>query len=139
MSLIREDIDYLWMIDSDEVYKTKDIILMKQVLEQHQPTAVGVKSCTFYGGFTHYLTGFEQKKDNFLRIFKYEPGCDWVTHRPPTINYKNIKDYRHIDSDTLYESSGIQMYHYSYVFPEQVRKKIRNHNDNPIEINSKNK
>lgn len=124
MSLIKDDIDYLWMIDSDEVYKTEDIILMKQVLEQYQPTSVGVKSCTFYGGFTHYLTGFEQKTDNFLRIFKYETGCDWITHRPPTINYKNIKEYRHIDSDALYESTGIQMYHYSYTFPEQVRKKI---------------
>jgi len=124
MSLIREDIDYLWMIDSDEIYKHKDIELMKHTLQQYNPTSVGVRSCTFYGGFNHYLTGFEQNKDNFLRIFKYEPNCTWLTHRPPTINYKNITEKRHITSDTLYESTGVQMYHYSYTFPEQVRKKM---------------
>tara|TARA_R110002020_G_scaffold78506_5_gene197425 strand:- start:763 stop:1152 length:390 start_codon:yes stop_codon:yes gene_type:complete len=31
---------------------------------------------------------------------------------------------KHLDADTLYEQHGVQMYHYSYVFPEQVRKKI---------------
>lgn len=124
MSLIRDDIDYLWMIDSDEVYKHEDILLMKKVLKDYQPTSVGIQSCTFYGGFEYYLTGFEQNTDNFLRIFKYEPNCTWTTHRPPTINYKNITEKRHISSDTLYESTGIQMYHYSYTFPEQVKKKV---------------
>ena len=31
---------------------------------------------------------------------------------------------KHINSDELYEKTGVLMYHYSYVFPEQVRKKI---------------
>lgn len=124
MSLIHDDIDYLWMIDSDEVYKTEDIKLMIQILKEYSPTTVGVQSCSFYGGFSHYLTGFEQKRDNFLRIFKYEPNCTWKTHRPPTLNYKNLETQKHIASDNLFESTGIQMYHYSYTFPEQVRKKI---------------
>jgi hypothetical protein len=124
MSLVRDDIDYLWQIDADEIYKTEDIIKIKQMLETEKPTSVGIRSISFYGGFDHYLTGFELKTDNFLRIFKYEPGSYWKTHRPPTMYYKNEIIKKHLTSDYVYEKYGIQMYHYSYVFPKQVFTKI---------------
>lgn len=126
MDHINDDIDYVWNLDSDEVYKTQDIEKIIALLRQEKPTSVGVRSCSFYGGFDHYLTGFELNRDNFLRIFKYVPGSNWQTHRPPTIQYPvsaNITR-KHIDSDTLFQNADVQMYHYSYVFPEQVRKKI---------------
>ena len=101
------------------------------ILNVEKPTSVGIKSCSFYGGFDRYLTGFELKKDNFLRIFKYIKGSTWLTHRPPTITYppgSNIIK-KHIDSDTLYAKLGVQMYHYSYVFPDQVKKKVDYYKD----------
>jgi hypothetical protein len=126
MQHINHDIDYIWNLDSDEIFKTGDLLKMINYLNSQQPTSVGLRSCTFYGGFENYLTGFELAKDNFLRIFKYERGSNWLTHRPPTIIYPkeyNIQQ-KHIDSDTVYKDTGIQMYHYSYVFPNQVFKKI---------------
>jgi len=124
MQHISDDIDYIWNLDSDEVYKSEDIEKIIKLLEEEKPTSVGVRSCTFYGGFDRYLTGFELNKDNFLRIFKYMPGSTWATHRPPTIKYPVDIEKKHIDSDTLYKNTGVQMYHYSYVFPNQVYKKI---------------
>ncbi len=124
MNLINDDIDYLWMIDSDEVYKKEDIKKIVSFLEEHNPTSVGIRSLSFYGGFDRFLTGFEMKTDNFIRIFKYEPNCDWLTHRPPTIDYKRNIEKKHINSELLYSFTGAQMYHYSYVFPNQVKKKI---------------
>jgi len=121
---IRDDIDYLWMVDSDEVYTTEDILKMKTFLQKEMPTSVGVQSCTFYGGFTHYLTGFEQACDNFLRVFRYVKGSRWLSHRPPTIEYPYNIPRKHITSDSLFRETGIQMYHYSYVFPKQVSNKI---------------
>lgn len=123
MKHIRDDIDYLWMVDSDEVYKTADILTIKTMLEKEWPTSVGVQSCSFYGGFNHYLTGFELNTDNFLRIFRYIKGSTWLTHRPPTIRYPTEIPRKHINSDTLFKTYGVQMYHYSYVFPHQVYKK----------------
>ena len=123
MKEVRSDIDYIWQIDSDEIYTTEDILKIKNILETEQPTSVGVRSCSFYGGFDHYLTGFELNTDNFLRIFKYEPNVLWRDHRPPTLDYKNHYERKHINSDTLYERWGVQMYHYSYVFPRQVQEK----------------
>ena len=62
MEHINDDIDYIWNLDSDEVYKTEDIKNIINFLEKEKPTSVGVRSCSFYGGFGHYLTGFELKK-----------------------------------------------------------------------------
>ena len=122
---LRPDIDYLWMVDSDEVYRTDDILKLKAFLAAEQPTSVGMRSCSFYGGLDHFLTGFELKPDNFLRIFRFMPGCTWKTHRPPTIEYPTEVPRKHISSETLFQQTGIQMYHYSYVFPRQVDTKTR--------------
>ena len=123
---IRPDIDYLWNLDSDELYLQSDIEKMITFLEDEEPTSVGVRSKSFYGGFDDYLTGFELNRDNFLRLFRVTEGSTWLTHRPPTIQYPDGSDIvkKHIDSETLYKQTGIEMYHYSYVFPKQVKNKI---------------
>ena len=131
MQFINDDIDYVWNLDSDEVYKTEDLKKICQFLEEEKPTSVGIRSCSFYGGLDHYLTGFELAKDNFLRIFRFVKGCTWLTHRPPTIEYPHNTNIirKHMDSDSLYNSLEVQMYHYSYVFPDQVYKKISYYKD----------
>jgi hypothetical protein len=131
MQYINDDIEYVWNLDSDEIYKTDDLEKMINFLEKEQPSSVGVQSCSFYGGFNHYLTVFELNKDNFLRIFRYVKGSTWLTHRPPTIQYPSNSNIvkKHIDSETLFNETGIQMYHYSYVFPTQVSTKIGYYKD----------
>jgi hypothetical protein len=111
------------MVDSDEVYKTEDILKIKAFLTEETPTSVGVRSCSFYGGFDNTLTGFELKRDNFLRIFRYMHGCTWKSHRPPTIEYPVDIPRNHVSSEELFHRTGVQMYHYSYVFPRQVKTK----------------
>tara|TARA_R110000851_G_scaffold54271_5_gene128239 strand:- start:654 stop:1535 length:882 start_codon:yes stop_codon:yes gene_type:complete len=126
MSCLNSDIDYLWNLDSDEIYKSKDIERTIEFLEKEEPTSVGVRSLSFYGGFDNFLTGFELNRDNFLRIFRVTEGSKWLTHRPPTIRYPRGSNIikKHIDSNKFYHLTGVQMYHYSYVFPNQVKNKI---------------
>ena len=127
MPYMRDDIDYIWNLDSDEVYKTEDIEKIISLLEAESYTSVGMKSCSFYGGFDNYMTGFEEERDQFLRIFKVYPGATWKTHRPPTIlppaGIEPLPE-KHLDSDTLFQEYGVRMYHYSYTFPNQVKNKI---------------
>lgn len=129
MKFINSDTEYLCNLDADEVYKTKDLDILSEYLSKENPTSIGVQSCTFYGCLHRYLTGFEQNTDNFLRIFKYTPGANWLTHRPPTMEYPKNINKKHISSNKLYTDTGIQMYHYSYVFPDQVYKKISYYKD----------
>lgn len=128
---LRDDIDYLWNLDSDEVYKTDDLKKMIEFLKSEKPSSVSVRSCTFYGGLNDYLTGFELNKDNFRRIFRVTKGSEWLTHRPPTIKYPDNANVQmqHIDGDMLFNRTGVQMYHYSYVFPNQVKRKIKYYKD----------
>ena len=126
MPFLRKDADYIWNIDADEIFKPEDIEKILQLLRDKKYTSVGVKPYSFYGPFDHYITGWEEKKDQFLRIFKVYEGSEWVTHRPPTIKHvqKTILEPKHLDSEMLYNEYGVRMFHYSYVFPRQVRNKV---------------
>jgi len=129
MDHIRDDIDYIWNLDSDELYTKRDLETTIEFLLEYKPTSVGITSCSFYGGTDYHLTGFELETDNFLRIFKYELGATWLTHRPPTIKYPTEITTKHINSDTFYDITGVAMRHYSYVFPTQVAKKVGYYKD----------
>lgn len=127
MAHLNDDIDYVWNLDSDEVYKKSDIEKIIDILEKEKYSSVSVRSASFFGGFDRIMGAFEEQKDNFRRIFRVSPGAVWLTHRPPTI--KHPADYtgpvnKHLDSEELYFKYGVQMYHYSYTFPLQVKNKL---------------
>jgi len=113
-------------LDCDEVFKPEDIETVIRLLKTEQYTSVGFKSLTFYGGFDNYLTGFEENAE-FMRIRKVYPGSYWKTHRPPTIAHivDSIMPEKHLDFNFLADNYGVRMYHYSYVFPDQVFNKIK--------------
>jgi hypothetical protein len=127
--LIRDDIDYVWHVDGDEVYKVEDVKAVFRLLPGYD--SVGFRSLTFYGGFTHVLTGFEQNAE-FHRIQRWYEGARWQTHRPPTIvspeSGRPWREHRHLSYEVL-AKQGIYMYHYSYVWPDQVNMKTRYYHD----------
>ena len=124
MKFLSDDTDYLWNLDSDEIFKPEDIEKLIRILEEGEYTSVGFKSISFYGGFDKYLTGFEEKAE-FRRVFKVYPGAYWSTHRPPTIAYAKDVVLKHLSFHTLADKYNIRMYHYSYVFPDQVYTKVK--------------
>jgi glycosyltransferase involved in cell wall biosynthesis len=127
LSMMTFQPDYLLQIDSDEVWTEDSLINLKKLLKEKSPISVGIHSNTFVGGFDRVISGFEEKTDNFLRVFKWENGCKFITHRPPTIQYSNGEKTRgrtHIDSDESRDMHNISMCHYSYVWPSQVKSKI---------------
>ena len=126
MEFLDDETDYIWNLDCDEVFKPKDIEKVINLLETERYTSVGFKSVTFYGGFDKCLGGFEEGAE-FMRIRKVYPGSYWATHRPPTIAHKidNPWPEKHLNFDELAEKHGVRMYHYSYVFPDQVFNKLK--------------
>lgn len=125
MSMMHPDTDYIWNVDSDEVFKSQDIEKLINILSNDRFTSVGFKSYSFYGGFDYYLGGFEENYE-YLRIRKVYAGSYWKTHRPPTIAHNISHPWadKHLSSEYLWNTHGIRMYHYSYVFPNQVQQKI---------------
>lgn len=127
MQYLNSDTDYIWNLDSDEIFLPEDIEKIIEILREEKYTSVGFKSLTFYGGFDRYLTGFEERAE-FIRIRKVYPGSFWKTHRPPTIQHTwkgPALPEKHLNFEICHSKYGIKMYHYSYVFPLQVNMKGR--------------
>ena len=123
---MNNDIDYIWHVDADEVYKSEDIEKIIELLEKDKYTSVGFKCYSFYGGMDRYITGYEESYE-FMRLFKVYPGTNWLTHRPPTVKHldgvQKLPE-NHLSFNKLDEEHGVRVYHYSYVFPRQVYEKI---------------
>lgn len=127
LSLMTKNPDYLIQVDSDEIWSSRSLEGLENLLRDRKPISVGVHSNTFVGGFDRVITGFEEKTDNFLRVFKWENDCRFITHRPPTISYRDGSTTRgnsHVDSDEARDFYEVSMCHYSYVWPSQVKSKI---------------
>jgi hypothetical protein len=124
--------DYLWQVDVDEFYQPED---MREVLtmlrDESQITAVYFKQKSFWGGFDYVSDGWylRQRQDEgpgiVPRIFRWQQGYHYYSHRPVTVLDEKGRDVRKIHPVNGKELSekGIFMYHYSLVFPKQVREK----------------
>jgi len=121
MQSVAPDTDYIWCIDSDELFKPNAIERAIKLLEDRKPEACYLQNTTFFGGFDHILTGFERDYQ-VKRILKYREGCDYIEHRPPTLSGED-KGGLFIKNQEM-TANGIEVYHYSYVFPKQVNDKV---------------
>lgn len=127
MPFLDPSVDFVWNLDSDEVYKPEDIESIIKLLHDGRYTSAGLTSISFYGGFDRFMTGWEQQRDQFLRVFKVFPGSSWLTHRPPTIQHAPgvpVWPPKHLNSEELFDKTGAYMYHASYVYPRQVHNKV---------------
>lgn len=122
MPFVNPDTDYLWTVDSDEVFRAGDIRKVIRFLEENDFGSIGFQSNTFFGGFNHILTGFE-RNHSFKRILKYRHPCTYIDHRPPTLSSEGSR--RAVSGKELFEMTGVEMFHYSYVSPKQVYEKIQ--------------
>lgn len=125
---IRATGDFLWQIDIDEFYRAEDIEYVMWLLsEQPGITAVSFKQITFWGGFDYIVDGWYLKTgaEVYHRLFRWGKGYHYKTHRPPTVVDETNRDLRTIAwvSGETMANRGIFLYHYSLLFPKQVREK----------------
>ncbi len=117
--------NYLWQVDIDEFYIDNDIRKIKALLiKDSSITCLSFKQFSFWGGFDYFVDSwyFKRHLTEIFRLFKWEKGFQYISHRPPTvINAEgiNLKSINFINANQL-EKMGIYMYHYSFVFPKQV-------------------
>jgi len=120
--------DYLWQVDIDEFYKPEDMQTVLEMLQSNpEITAVSFKQITFWGGFDYIVDGCYLRRgaEIYHRLFKWGPGYIYKKHRPPTVCNAYEGDVRDIKWINVYElnKKNIFLYHYSLVFPKQVREK----------------
>lgn len=122
MSYVQPDIDYLWCVDSDEMFTNTDSEKLVKIMDTKAYEDISFKSVTYFGGLDCRLTGFEWNA-SFKRILRYYPEAVYSTHRPPTLSHKH-PILLSLSHEELYRSCGIVMHHVSYVSPKGVSEKI---------------
>jgi glycosyltransferase involved in cell wall biosynthesis len=124
LALVPPDTDFVFCLDSDEIWKAETLESICDLLRGGSIDSMAFKPYSFYGGFDRYMTGFEQDFE-WHRIQRYYPGAKFATHRPPTINAPDGRPWRlhrHLNHERT-AALCLRFFHYSYVFPSQMRAK----------------
>jgi hypothetical protein len=121
MMHVPEDTTHMFVVDSDEVWRQKDIEKIIDLIKEHDFDSMAFTADSFFGGFDHILGGFERKFP-VIRVQRFYPGARWATHRPPTIVSPLGKPWAQCNHATHEQTLewGITMPHYSYVFLSQA-------------------
>lgn len=121
--------DYVWLVDSDEIYKEEDLNKILRMLEEDPSiTQIDFPSFHFWKNFDTVIDSYILDNKSFPhRVFKLEKPCYFTTHRPPTLflkkQGKTSEKGNRLTGDTL-KRRGIYLYHYSYILEKQVKQKI---------------
>ena len=120
--------DYLWQVDIDEFYKHKDIEKVKNLLREHpEIDVISFRQITFWGWFDYWCDSIFLRDvfTDVTRIFKWKRNFRYITHRPPTVIDQNGIDLRKKEWISARDTAKLRiyMYHYSLLFPKQVREK----------------
>jgi hypothetical protein len=117
--------DYLWQVDIDEFYHPDDMRLVLDMLSRDPEIAgMSFKQLAFWGGFEYVTDGWYLRNDGniFHRLFRWEAGSRYATHRPPTVydpQGRDVRELRYVSGHQM-AKRGVLLYHYGLVFPKQV-------------------
>jgi hypothetical protein len=120
--------DYLWQVDIDEFYRAADMERVLGMLAA-DPTidAMTFHQITFWGGLGYVADGWYLRRGaaDYHRLFRWGPGFEYVTHRPPTVTDADGRDLRtgHWLDARATLAAGVSLYHYSLLLPVQVIEK----------------
>ncbi|MCG8347251.1 MAG: glycosyltransferase family 2 protein [Chloroflexales bacterium] len=123
--------DWLWQVDIDEFYLPEDMSRLCELLQMRSDLAIlSFQQIQFWGGLNWFVDGWYLRHmggGECHRLFRWQPGYRYATHRPPTIVTPQGVDLRRLNWLRAKDVAlmGITMYHYSLVFPSQVDVKSR--------------
>ena len=120
--------DYLWQVDSDEFYLAEDMDRVLGMLRADPGIdAMTFRQITFWGGLDYVVDSWYLRRGaaDYHRLFRWGPGFEYATHRPPTVldaQGRNLRKGRWLDASATMEK-GVHLYHYSLLLPSQVIEK----------------
>lgn len=122
--------NWLWQVDIDEFYSDDTLIRVKNLLKNDKSiSTISFRQVQFWGGFQYLVDSWLLRRGahNFHRLFKWETGYIYTTHRPPTVVNSEGNDLRSVNWIKAEEAQkmGLILYHYSFVFPKQVYEKAQ--------------
>jgi glycosyltransferase involved in cell wall biosynthesis len=123
--------DYLWQVDIDEFYRHGDLAKVRALIAANPGIdLINLPQISFWGTPQIITESFYLRSDCAEicpRVFKWGPGYRYLTHRPPTVvdaSGLDLQRKRAISGEKIAQM-GVYFFHYSLLFPLQVRNKCR--------------
>jgi ADP-heptose:LPS heptosyltransferase len=121
----------LWEIDVDELWTADQIRRARELFLANPAATAAFYHCHFFVGGNLVISTRDTYGNHpayeWLRTWRYTPGCHWASHSPPRLCQRN-DDRKLVDLATvrplrhaLTEAAGLVFQHYAYVTEEQLR------------------
>ena len=121
----------LWQIDADELWLTQQIVTMRKAFLNDPTRTAAYFFCHYFMApnlvITTRNTYGNQTSYEWLRVWRFKPGANWVSHEPPVLclpdkdgnltNLADINPFRHRETEAL----GLVFQHYAYATEAQLK------------------
>ena len=123
--------DYIWHLDSDELYEEWALNDIKEYLSKNTDVVrLSFKPWHFYKNIDTVGNG-PMFDEDIIRVFKYKKGARWSCHTPPVLVWKGnanpVRECGRVLNGEETKAKNWHLFHYSYLTHEQVRTKLMYH------------
>jgi hypothetical protein len=120
--------DWLWQVDADEFYLERDVETVLDMLSADPHLSGASFPYLQFWGSLHSVEDGEWTRHGLPyvdRLFRWGPGYRYTQHRPPIVLDERGHELKRLQwvNGRIMRRAGVRMYHYSTVFPQQVRRK----------------
>jgi glycosyltransferase involved in cell wall biosynthesis len=130
VSSIREEC-LLWQIDADELWTIDQICTVQQMFLHNPDKTAAFYWCSYFVGENLVISSrncyAQNPQQEWLRTWRFKPGCVWVAHEPPTLaeplpkgqwrDVATVNPFLHEET----EKRGLIFQHFAYATQEQVQ------------------
>ncbi|MBN2809604.1 MAG: glycosyltransferase [Deltaproteobacteria bacterium] len=120
----------LWQIDADELWTVSQINRARELFMKFPDRTAAYYWCWFFVGMDIVISTrncyAQNPKQEWLRTWRYRPGCRWMAHEPPVLvepvgenrwrDLGRVKPFSHQET----ERAGLIFQHFAYVTREQL-------------------
>lgn len=123
LMLLGKGIDYVLVVDADEVWKKEDLDNLIQAMKDNPRAGVFLFSFYHFWKQKNLVATGGQWESQMFRCFKYEDKTlHWEAHNAPVVNIEG-KFINQTDGSIAVE--GVHVYHYGYMKdPKRVQEKL---------------
>jgi FkbM family methyltransferase len=119
----------LWQIDADELWTAEQIKRARSLFLAHPQKTAALFRCHYFVGPELVVTSHDtygNRSDEWLRVWRYQPGDKWTSHEPPKLARRNAAGEEQDVASSPFtqdetEAEGLVFDHYAYASEVQVR------------------
>nr|WP_290226459.1 glycosyltransferase family 1 protein [Trichocoleus desertorum] len=119
----------LWQIDADELWTVEQINTVRHLFLESPDKTAAYYWCNYFVGEKLLISSrycyAQNPQQEWLRTWRYQPGCYWAAHEPPILAQLNSNQWQDVASINPFlhqetEAEGLIFQHFAYVIPEQL-------------------